>query len=230
VREIARHTEQTVTFRRWRASAKRSSRNVDFDAKTLAERRRDSDSGFFASLIIGLMIYITLAVTDRWFWRRSSKKETRIAEILSRQRARLKLMMGKLVGLVGLTQLGLDNLGSRFFSRISVAQMSAAGMVIDSNIAADGRFVFSYIFFGVFSSTLRFFALYGSMVTTVQEGGQFSFRMLLLVGFFIFSFASSGTNSRVWVSIYAPFFAPITMPVRILANASILANRAFDFY
>jgi ABC-2 type transport system permease protein len=65
------------------------------------------------------------------------------------------------------------------------------------------------------------FALIGSMVTTVQEGGQFAFPpiMILLIGFY-FSFAvvrDPNSTLSFWVSI-APFFAPITMPVRILAE------------
>ena len=65
------------------------------------------------------------------------------------------------------------------------------------------------------------FALIGSMVTTVQEGGQFAFPpiMLMLVGFY-FSFAvirDPNSSLSFWVSI-SPFFAPITMPVRILAE------------
>src|SRR3982751_6127705 len=65
------------------------------------------------------------------------------------------------------------------------------------------------------------FSLIGSMVTTSQEGGQFTFPpiMLLLIGFY-FSFAvirDPSSTVSFWVSI-APFFAPITMPVRILAE------------
>jgi ABC-2 type transport system permease protein len=65
------------------------------------------------------------------------------------------------------------------------------------------------------------FALIGSIVTSVQEGGQFSFPaiMLMLIGFY-FSFAvirDPNSELSFWVSI-APLFAPMTMPVRILAE------------
>jgi ABC-2 type transport system permease protein len=65
------------------------------------------------------------------------------------------------------------------------------------------------------------FALIGSMVTTLQEGSQFAFPpvMILLIGFY-FSFAvirDPSSTLSFWASI-APFFAPITMPVRILAE------------
>jgi ABC-2 type transport system permease protein len=59
------------------------------------------------------------------------------------------------------------------------------------------------------------------MVTTVQEGGQFSFPpiMVMLIGFYL-SFAvirDPNSNLSFWASI-APLFAPMTMPVRILAE------------
>ncbi len=77
------------------------------------------------------------------------------------------------------------------------------------------------------------FALIGSMVTTVQEGGQFAFPpiMILLAGFY-FSFAViRDPNSALsfWVSI-APFLAPITMPVRILAETPPFWQIALSFF
>jgi ABC-2 type transport system permease protein len=65
------------------------------------------------------------------------------------------------------------------------------------------------------------FALIGASVTTTQEGGQFAFPaiMLLLIGFYFCFIVIRDPNSDMsfWVSV-APFFAPITMPVRILAE------------
>jgi ABC-2 type transport system permease protein len=79
-------------------------------------------------------------------------------------------------------------------------------------------FVFFLLGFFLYASI---FALIGSMVTSVQEGGQFAFPpiMLLLIGFYFMFAVIRDPNSSVsfWVSI-APFFAPITMPVRILAE------------
>ncbi len=203
------------------------SRNVDFDAKSLDEKgdEKDSDSVFFASLIIGLMIYITLAIYGQMILAAVvEEKETRIAEILFSSARPFELMMGKLVGvgLAGLTQLGIWIISALVLVGIGVAQMSAAGMDISipniSPLMVVLFFVYFLLGFFIYASI---FALIGSMVTTVQEGGQFSFPpiMLLLVGFY-FSFAViRDPNSQLsfWVSI-APFFAPITMPVRILAE------------
>ena len=65
------------------------------------------------------------------------------------------------------------------------------------------------------------FALIGASVTTVQEGGQFAFPpiMIMLIAFY-FGFAvirDPNSDLSFWVSI-APFFAPMTMPIRILAE------------
>ncbi|HLM60151.1 MAG TPA: ABC transporter permease, partial [Pyrinomonadaceae bacterium] len=105
---------------------------------------------------------------------------------------------------------------------IGIAQMSAAGMSISIPYISPLMVVLFFVYFLLgFFIYASIFALIGSMVTTVQEGGQFSFPpiMLLLIGFY-FSFAvirDPNSSLSFWVSI-APFFAPITMPVRILAE------------
>jgi len=209
------------------AQLKELSRNVDFDAKSLDEKggEKDTDSVFIASLIIGLMIYITLAIYGQMILAAVvEEKETRIAEILFSSARPFELMMGKLtgVGLAGLTQLAIWIISALVLVGIGVAQMSAAGMNISiPNISPLMVILFFVYFLLGFFIYASIFALIGSMVTTVQEGGQFSFPpiMLLLVGFY-FSFAvirDPNSSLSFWVSI-APFFAPITMPVRILAE------------
>jgi ABC-2 type transport system permease protein len=89
--------------------------------------------------------------------------------------------------------------------------------------------VFFLLGFFIYASI---FALIGSMVTTVQEGGQFAFPpiMILLIGFYLSFAVIRDPNSSVsfWVSI-APFFAPITMPVRILAETPPFWQIALSF-
>ena len=225
------------------AQLKDLSRNVDFDAKSLDEKggEKDSDSVFIASFIIGLMIYLTLAIYGQMILAAVvEEKETRIAEILFSSAKPFELMMGKLtgVGLAGLTQLGIWITSALLLVGFGVTMWSAAGTNISipniSPLMVVLFFVYFLLGFFIYASI---FALIGSMVTTMQEGGQFSFPpiMLLLVGFY-FSFAViRDPNSQLsfWVSI-APFFAPITMPVRILAETppiwqialSILINAA----
>ena len=65
---------------------------------------------FIASFVIGLMIYITLAIYGQVIIGAVvEEKETRIAEILFSSARPFELMFGKLVGvgLAGLTQLGI---------------------------------------------------------------------------------------------------------------------------
>lgn len=221
------------------AQLKDLSRNVDFDAKSLDEKgdEKDSDSVFFASLIIGLMIYITLAIYGQMILAAVvEEKETRIAEILFSSARPFELMMGKLtgVGLAGLTQLAIWVISALVLVGVGIAQMSAAGMNISiPNISPVMVILFFVYFLLGFFIYASIFALIGAMVTTVQEGGQFSFPpiMLLLVGFY-FSFAvirDPNSPLSFWVSI-APFFAPITMPVRILAETPPMWQIALSIF
>jgi len=203
------------------------SRNVDFDSKSLDEKgdEKNTDGVFIASFIIGLMIYITLAIYGQQIMAAVvEEKETRIAEILFSSAKPFELMMGKLtgVGLAGLTQLAIWVTSALVLVGFGLAQMSAAGMNISiPNISPLMVILFFVYFLLGFFIYASIFALIGSMVTTVQEGGQFSFPpiMLLLVGFYFSIAVIRDPNSQLsfWVSI-APFFAPITMPVRILAE------------
>ena len=85
---------------------------ANLDAKGLDETGEEKDTGgvFIASFVIGLMIYITLAIYGQQILGAVvEEKETRIAEILFSSARPFELMMGKLVGvgLAGLTQLGI---------------------------------------------------------------------------------------------------------------------------
>ncbi len=203
------------------------SKNVNFDAKNVDESgsEKDSDSVFIASFIIGLMIYITLAIYGQMILAAVvEEKETRIAEILFSSAKPFELMLGKLVGvgLAGLTQLAIWIISLLALASVGLAQMSAAGMDIQIPNVSPLMIILFFIFFLLgFFSYASIFALIGSMVTTVQEAGQFALPpiMLLLVGFY-FNFAvirDPNSSLAFWVSI-APFLAPVTMPVRILSE------------
>ncbi len=203
------------------------SRGINFDAKGIDESGEDKDSTgvMIASLIIGLMIYITLAIYGQAILGAVvEEKETRIAEILFSSARPFELMMGKLVGvgLAGLTQLGIWVLSASILIAFLALQADLAPLVASIPQISPLMIVYFLIFFLLgFFTYAAIFALIGSMVTTVQEGGQFSFPpiMILLVGFY-FSFAvmrDPGSSVAFWTSI-SPFFAPIVMPVRILAE------------
>jgi ABC-2 type transport system permease protein len=205
----------------------RLSRSVDLEKTAIDETgaEKESSSAFAASFIIGLMIYITLAIYGQAIMGAVvEEKETRIAEILFSSAKPFELMFGKLVGvgLAALTQLAIWTGSLLVLAGFGVAQMSAAGMDVSLPDITALMIIYFFVFFLLgFFLYASIFALIGSMVTSVQEGGQFAFPpiMLLLVGFY-FSFAvirDPNSSLSFWVSI-APFFAPITMPVRILAE------------
>ncbi len=85
---------------------------VNLDEKGLDEKGEEKNSGgtWIAAFVIGLMIYITLAIYGQLIMGAVvEEKETRIAEILFSSARPFELMMGKLVGvgLTGLTQLAI---------------------------------------------------------------------------------------------------------------------------
>ena len=203
------------------------SRNVDFEAKSINEKgeEKDSEMLFIASLVIGMMIYITLTIYGQVIMGAVvEEKETRIAEILFSSARPFTLLFGKLVGvgLAGLTQLGIW-VGSLAAIVVFLSSQSDMGPILASlpNITPLMIFYFFVFFIVGYFIYASIFALIGAMVTTVQEGGQFAFPpiMVMLIGFY-FSFAvirDPNSSLSFWVSI-APLFAPMTMPVRILAE------------
>lgn len=208
-------------------TVKQLSAKIDLAAKAIDEQGREKNSDMLlgASFVIGLMIYVTLAIYGQVILGAVvEEKETRIAEILFSSARPFELMLGKLVGvgLAGLTQLGI-------WVASIVALLAFIAMQSDLSVMFAGLphitplMVFYFLLFFLLGYFIyaSIFALIGSMVTTVQEGGQFAFPpiMLMLIGFY-FSFAvirDPNSSLSFWVSI-SPFFAPITMPVRILAE------------
>ncbi len=206
---------------------KNLSQNVEFVSKSINEKgeEKDSEMLFIASLIIGMMIYITLTIYGQVIMGAVvEEKETRIAEILFSSARPFTLLFGKLVGvgLAGLTQLGIW-VGSLAAIVGFLSTQADMGPILASlpNITPL-MIVYFFVFFLVgYFIYASIFALIGAMVTTVQEGGQFAFPpiMIMLIGFY-FSFAvirDPNSSLSFWVSI-APLFAPMTMPVRILAE------------
>lgn len=209
------------------AKLRELSSNVQLDSKGIDQTGNEKDSGgvMAASFVIGLMIYITLTIYGQAIMGAVvEEKETRIAEILFSSARPFELMIGKLVGvgLAGLTQLAIWIVSAVVILGFAVAQ-SGSGMLADSIPHVSPLMILYFLIFFLlgFFIYASVFALIGSMVTTLQEGSQFAFPpvMILLIGFYL-SFAvirDPSSSLSFWVSI-APFFAPITMPVRILAE------------
>ena len=85
-------------------------KKVELNVTKVSERGEQAEEGggFIASFIIGLLIYLTLAIYGQMILGAVvEEKETRIAEILFSSAKPFQLMLGKLVGvgLAGLTQL-----------------------------------------------------------------------------------------------------------------------------
>jgi ABC-2 type transport system permease protein len=203
------------------------SRNIDLDSMGISEsgEEKDSDMLFMASLVIGMMLYLSLTIWGQVILGAVvEEKETRIAEILFSSARPFTLLLGKLVGvgLAGLTQLG-----------IWVASLVGIGIFLSLQPGTEALFstlpeitplmiVYFFLFFiAGFFIYASMFALVGSMVTTVQEGGQFAFPpiMIMLIGFYFCFAVIRDPNSTLsfWVSIF-PIFSPLVMPVRILAE------------
>jgi ABC-2 type transport system permease protein len=151
------------------------------------------------------------------------EKETRIAEILFSSIKSSTLMLGKLIGvsLVALTQLGIWFLA---FGALVVFGLSQMPSNISENIPhlPASFYVYFFLFFLVgYFIYATLYALVGSMVTTTQEGGQVAMPIifLLVIGFYMSFVVMRSPNSSLafWSSLF-PFFAPITMTVRIVAQ------------
>jgi ABC-2 type transport system permease protein len=214
------------------------SRKVNIDSKGIDESgaEKDTSGTFAASFAIGLMIYLTLAIYGQAIMGAVvEEKETRIAEILFSSARPFELMLGKLVGvgLAGMTQFSIW-LGTAVILISVAALQSDLGPIVASLPAVTPFMVLIFVGYFLIGFFLyaSLFALIGSMVTTVQEGGQFAFPpMLIMLAAFYFCFAvirDPGSNLSFWVSI-APFLAPITMPVRILAEMPPLWHIALSF-
>ena len=203
------------------------SRNVGLTAKQISEEGDEKDSGgtIAAAFIVGLMIYITLLIYGQQIMAAViEEKETRIAEILFSSAKPFELMMGKLVGvgLAGLTQLAIWITSALVLVAVGAATYSIAAMNITLPSITPLTIIYFFIFFILgFFIYATIYALIGSMVTTVQEGGQFAMLpvLLLIIGFYLSFAVIRDPNSKLafWASV-APFVAPITMPVRILAE------------
>jgi ABC-2 type transport system permease protein len=190
-------------------------------AKAGGGGEEDKGQGFWLAFGVGFVIYLTVLMYGQVVLGAViEEKETRIAEILFSSIRPFTLMSGKLIGvsLVALTQIVIWGLA---FVALG-AYFAAQGMAVTLPHVPPSVFAYLLLFFllGYFIySTL--YALVGSMVTTAQEGGQLAMPiiMLLVFGFYLaFPVVRSPDSSfAVWVSL-VPFFAPITMLVRIVTQ------------
>jgi len=184
--------------------------------------QRDSGEGFLMVFAFGFVMYLTILLYGQVVLGAIiEEKETRIAEILFSSVRPFTLMMGKLTGvsLVALTQLAIWGIAFGIFVFYGVNLLASRGMPMQiPNIPPIHYFYFGLFFLLGYYVYSTMYAFVGAMVTTPQEGGQLAMPivLLLVVGFYLFLPVSRSPDSSFafWVSML-PFFAPITMMVRI---------------
>lgn len=184
------------------------------------EGEKDSGAGFVMVFLVGFSIYLTILLYGQVILGAVvEEKETRIAEILFSSINSFPLMMGKLVGvsLVAMTQLAIW--GATFLVATSWV-LGASGLNVPNLPPLFAVYFFLFFFLGYFLYA-SLYALIGSMVTTTQEGGQLAMPIVLLLVFgFYLAFPvirSPSSPLAFWVSM-VPFFAPITMIIRIVSQ------------
>ena len=185
----------------------------------------DSGSGFYVVFGFGLVIYVTTLLYGQMVLGAViEEKETRISELLFSSTNSFSLMMGKLIGvsMVALTQLAIWGLAFVLVTGFGLGILAAQGAFISLPHIPASMFVYLGLYFllGYFIYA-TIYALVGSVVSTVQEGGQLALpvALLLVTGFCLtFPIARSPNSSLAfWASMF-PFFAPITMLVRIVTE------------
>jgi len=190
------------------------------------EGAEDSGAGFAMVFIVAFLIYISVLLYGQVVLGAIiEEKETRIAEILFSSVRPFQIMFGKLIGvsLMALTQLLIWAVAFGAVALYVVPAMAARGFK-DINLPHLPPFFFVYFFLffvlGYFIYA-TVYVLVGSMVTTTQEGGQMAMPVvfMLMAGLYMAFPVIRAPNSSfaVWVSM-VPFFAPITMLVRIISQ------------
>src|SRR6266850_3851601 len=206
------------------------SESVDVAAYPINEKgeegAEDSGAGFAMVFIIAFLIYITILLYGQVVLGAIiEEKETRIAEILFSSTRPIQIMFGKLIGvsLMALTQLMIWGVAFAAIALYVMPAMAAQGFE-DINLPHLPPFFFVYFFLFFLLGYFMYAAIYvlvGSMVTTAQEGGQLAMPVvfLLVAGLYMAFPVIRAPNSSFafWVSM-VPFFAPITMMVRIISQ------------
>ena len=192
---------------------------------TKAGEEKDKSTDPLAGFLIATLLMTILLVYGQAIMAAIvEEKETKISEVLFSSAKPFELLMGKLVGvgLAGLTQLGIWILTLGVVVAFGLVNAMTAGVEIPLPSISGMTVVYFLLFFLIgFFIYSTIYALIGSMVTNMQEGGQLVMPpVMLLVVALYFCFAvvrDPNSTMSFWVSI-APFFAPIVMPVRILAE------------
>lgn len=199
-------------------------KEIKLNSTRISEAGENADSGesFWFMFIVAMMIYITLLIYGQQVLAAVvEEKETRIAEILFSSASPFELMLGKLVGvgLVALTQLGIWVLSGAAILSFGLTAINATGFAISAPDLSPTFVVLLFVYFLLgFFTYATIYALIGSMVTTVQEGGQLSFPVIMILVATLYAalpvIRSPNSAFSFWLSIL-PFVSPIVMPIRL---------------
>ena len=202
-------------------------RSVDFDTRRIssAGSERDSGDSFLLVFAVGFIMYISVLLYGQVVLGAViEEKETRIAEVLFSSVRPFTLMMGKLLGvsLVALTQIAIWAFAFGAFGLFGISLLASRGIPAHLPIVPFYFYIYFALFFLVgYFCYATLYALIGSVVTTVQEGGQAAMPiiMTLVVSFYLFLPVSRNPDSpfSFWVSMI-PFLSPISMLVRIVTQ------------
>lgn len=216
------------------------SKSVDVAAYPVNEKgqegAKDSGAGFAMVFIIAFLIYITVLLYGQVILGAVvEEKETRIAEILFSSIRPLHLMLGKLIGvsLMALTQLLIWVSAFGLVAAYVLPKLAESGTEVNLPHLPAIFFVYFFLFFIVgYFIYAAIYVLVGSMVTTTQEGGQMAMPIvfLLMAGLYMAFPIIRAPNSSFafWISM-VPFFAPITMMVRIVSQTPPFWQIAVSF-
>jgi ABC-2 type transport system permease protein len=190
-----------------------------------AGEERDFGGSFAVVFGVGFIMYLAILMYGQVVLGAViEEKETRIAEILFSSVKPFTLMMGKLVGvsLVALTQLGIWGLAFSAFALYGVNLLASRGVKAGIPSIPFSHYIYFVLFFLLgYYIYATIYALVGSMVTTVQEGGQLAMPIILIlaISFYLFFPVSRSPDSAFsfWVSMF-PFSAPVAMLVRIVTQ------------
>ena len=202
-------------------------RSVDFETRRIssAGSERDVGDSFLLVFAVGFMMYISVLLYGQVVLGAViEEKETRIAEVLFSSVKPFTLMIGKLLGvsLVALTQLAIWALAFGAFGLFGVSVLASRGIPARLPSVPFHFYIYFALFFLVgYFVYATMYAVIGSVVTTAQEGGQAAMPiiMMLVVSFYLFLPVSRNPDSpfSFWISM-VPFFAPISMLVRIVTQ------------
>ncbi|HXT61628.1 MAG TPA: ABC transporter permease [Pyrinomonadaceae bacterium] len=201
-------------------SVETASQPIDLKTFGSGGQENKGQAGFYLVFGVGFLIYMSVLLYGQVVLGAViEEKETRIAEILFSSIRPFPLMMGKLIGvsLVALTQFAIWGVAFVTFSAVVIAGSPIALPHIPPTLFL---YLGVYFLMGYFIYA-TIYALVGTMVTTTQEGGQLAMPvvLMLIAGLFLsFNIIRSPNSPLAFWSSMFPFFAPITMLVRIVTE------------